>query len=241
VTFIAINPELDVAALAARFRRDGSVQIHDFLVPDAASRLRHLLQHQTPWGLAWQAGSDGPHLLRHETLSSLAAADAAQIQEKLVAAMQDGRYAFAYSSYPLVQAYLERWAPGSDHERLLEEINAGPLIDLVQRITGVNDLIKADGQATLYAPGHFLARHDDDEPSRGRRIAYVLGLTMDEWRPEWGGYLNFYDPAGQVQLGMRPRFNTLSLFTVPQDHAVEQVASFAPTGRFAVTGWFRNR
>ena len=37
------------------------------------------------------------------------------------------------------------------------------------------------------------------------------------------------------------RFNTLNMFTVAQPHNVTYVPPFAPVGRYAITGWFRDR
>jgi Rps23 Pro-64 3,4-dihydroxylase Tpa1-like proline 4-hydroxylase len=113
-------------------------------------------------------------------------------------------------------------------------------MDLVRAITGTPELIKADAQATLYAPQQFLSVHNDEHASAGRRIAYVLNLCAEEWRPEWGGYLLFHDDDGDVIAGFRPRFNALNLFAVPQRHSVSFVAPFAAMARYAITGWFRD-
>ena len=170
---------------------------------------------------------------------------AQSIQQRLREAMAGGDYAFCYSTYPLVQALLEHWAPGGPHEQLLADINQPAVLDLIRRVTATPGLVKADGQATLYRPGHFLARHDDSEASKGRRVAYVLNLCGDPdgapWRPEWGGMLQFLTDAGAPDETLLPRFNALNLFRVPQPHHVTSVASFAPLTRFAVTGWFRDR
>jgi Rps23 Pro-64 3,4-dihydroxylase Tpa1-like proline 4-hydroxylase len=123
---------------------------------------------------------------------------------------------------------------------LIELINDEPFLDLARAVTGLAQLTKADGQATLFAQGQFLAAHDDSHVAEGWRVAYVLNLCALDWRPEWGGYLLFYDDEGDVVAGFRPRFNTLNLFLVPQRHAVTFVPPFAPVGRYAITGWFRD-
>lgn len=238
---IEISTSVDRAACAAEFKTTGRLQMRNVLTPKSAAAVQNILQHQTPWGLAWQSGADGPNFIRHEQLAKLGRAETAAIERKLVAAVQGRDYAFAYFSYPLVEAYLNRWQPGSPQEQLLEEINSASFLGLIRDVTGVAETVKADGQATLYAPGHFLSHHDDSEPERGRRIAYVLSMAHDAWRPEWGGYLNFYDQDWDVEQAFRPRFNALNLFTVPQVHSVTQVAAAAPIGRYAVTGWARDR
>jgi hypothetical protein len=134
-----------------------------------------LLAGQTPWGLAWQAGAAAPaRLIRAEQLNALPDEERKAMAARAAA---DPDYGFAYHSYPLVSAYLERWSPGGPHDLLLEELNSGPVLEFIRAITGIPEIVKMDGQATLYAPGHFLRPHNDEESERGRRVAYVLGLT----------------------------------------------------------------
>ena len=72
-------------------------------------------------------------------------------------------------------------------------------------------------------------------------MAYVLNLAIDDWHPDWGGYLLFLDEEGDIAAGYRPRFNALNLFAVPQSHAVSYVPPFAPKVRLALTGWLSDR
>lgn len=239
---IELNPALDRVSLARAFREGRSrVQVPDVLTLESATRLLHVLMHETPWGLAWQAGLEGPQGLRSEELRALAPERRAHMAQAIDTAMQGDAYAFAFAQYRILDAYLERWNPGSAQERIIEEINAGPFLELVRDVTGETGLIKADAQATLYAPGQFLSLHDDSHVEQGWRIAYVLNLCAQEWRPDWGGYLNFFDEKGNIEQGIKPAFNTLNLFRVPQPHNVSLVSGSAPPARFAVTGWCRDR
>lgn len=235
-----INPKLDRRSLAAAFAQTGRVQIRDVLTEETARNLHQLVSRQTEWGLAWHAGADGPHNVPAPELRKMPQAEQAAIQQKLQAALKGRDYGFLYAQYPMVWAYLQGWAPGGPHEAVVELINDDPLMALVRDVTNMRDLIKADAQATLYAPHHFLAMHDDSHVAEGWRVAYVLNLCAEDWRPEWGGYLNFYDDEGDIIQGFKPRFNALNLFRVPQRHAVSYVPPFAPHARFAITGWFRN-
>ncbi|MBX3595655.1 2OG-Fe(II) oxygenase family protein [Sphingomonas sp.] len=239
---LVLNPAHDPAGLARGYAAQQRLQIRDVLTAESARLIRDILRLDTAWGLAWQAGSHGPNLWREREVKAASAGAGRDEAERLIGAAAGGDgYAFAYSAYPMLTAYLERWDSGSAQDQLLEELNSPPMLDFVRRVTGIGEIVKADAQATLYAPGQFLAMHDDAEPSRGRRVAYVLNLCATDWRPDWGGYLNFYDDAGDVVAGYRPRFNALNLFTVPQPHNVTYVPPFAPVARFAITGWFRDR
>jgi Rps23 Pro-64 3,4-dihydroxylase Tpa1-like proline 4-hydroxylase len=240
ISLFDVNPDCDRAGAAARFGRDGRVQLRDFLTAPAAATIHRILSRETPWGLAWKAAGDGPHGLRRQELAALTPARRTEISAKIGTAMRGRDYAFSYSQYRILDAYLERWREHEGLNLLMEHINSEPLLDLVRAVTGIAEIRKADAQATLYAPGQFLAMHDDSHVTQGWRVAYVMNFCAEDWRPDWGGYLNFYDEDGDVVAGFRPRFNALNLFRVPQKHAVSFVPPFAPVARFAITGWFRD-
>ena len=232
-----LNPRLDRKRLAEQFEADGRIQVRDFLTEAAALEIRDILARMTPWEIAWQAGDDGPNALR--------AAEVRERQEsvtkKAAEAAGHGEYAFQYARYPMLEAYLEKWAPDGPHDLLLEHINSEDFLSFIRDVTGIPSIRKGDAQATLYAPGHFLGRHIDSHVAEGWRVAYVMNFSIEDWKPDWGGYLNFFDDDGDVIAGYRPRFNALNMFTVPRPHAVTYVPPFAPVGRFAITGWFRDR
>ena len=102
-------------------------------------------------------------------------------------------------------------------------------------------------QATRYRRGDYLTVHSDSNTdAKGtRRLAFVLNLS-ENWRPEWGGVLNFLQPWHMVL----PSFNEMTLFAVGNDvegaglqqalHTVSPVSPAAPDDawRLAVSGWF---
>ena len=240
-----INPALDRKVLAEQFARNRRIQVRDVLTRETAEEIRGILASHTPWGLAFKAG-DGPGVEPQQIHAAEARTPAGQqklqqLFKQTDEAARSGNYAFRYGQFSLVQAIQQGWNPGGPHELLLEYLNAPDFLDLVREITGLPELVKADGQATLFGPNHFLANHTDSHVAEGWRIAYVLNFTMDDWQRDWGGYLVFFDDEGDIIEGFRPRFNALNMFLVPQDHAVQYVPPFAPVGRFAITGWFRDR
>lgn len=235
-----INPKIDQAAYAQSFKRQKRVQIGDFLTEETAREILGILQKHTPWGLSWKAGNNEPQALRHHDMRSLSQQDRAAMDKALAQSMACDEYAFIYASYPMVPAYQQKWDEGGVFDLLLEYINDQPFLDLMRNVTGITELKKADAQATFFAPGHFLAAHNDSHVAEGWRIAYVMNFTAAKWRPEWGGQLNFLDQQGNIEAGYLPRFNSINLFAVPQQHFVSQVSHFAPLGRFAHTGWLRD-
>jgi SM-20-related protein len=241
IPLFELNPGLDRPSAARRFADEGRVQIRDFLTVPAARTIHRVLSRETPWGLAWRAGADGPHGLRRQQVATMPPAELNALSSRIAAAMRARDYAFVYAQYAMLTAVQENWREHEALDFLMEHINAEPLLQLVRDVTGIPQLIKADAQATLYAPNHFLALHDDSHVAEGWQIAYVMNFCAEDWRPDWGGYLMFYDEDGDAVAGFRPRFNALNMFRVPQKHNVTYVPPFAPAARFAITGWFRDR
>jgi Rps23 Pro-64 3,4-dihydroxylase Tpa1-like proline 4-hydroxylase len=240
ITLFELNPALDRLGLAEQFARDGRVQIRDFLTPTAARNIHHILSRETPWGLAWRAGADGPHGLRRQQTATYSPADWQKLSTQVASAMRGGDYAFVFSQYQMLTAVQQQWNEHPGLDLLVEHVNDEPLMELVRAVTSIPQLRKADSQATLFGPNHFLAMHDDSHVAEGWQVAYVMNFCAEEWRPDWGGYLAFYDEDGDLVGGYRPRFNALNMFRVPQRHNVTYVPPFAPVGRFAITGWFRD-
>lgn len=239
-----INPDIDRNACAQRFARHGRVQVRDVLTRETAEEIRTVMLRGTPWSMAVLTGESRakPRTFRHHELATPAGAQ--EVNRATMAAHEassTGDYAFRYAHYPIVDALNERWEPDGPYEILLEHLNAPDFLGLAREITGIRELVKADGQATLFAPNHYLGRHSDSHVAEGWRVAYVLNLAPDDWHPDWGGYLTFLNDDGDIVEGFRPRFNALNLFAVPQTHLVTYVAPFAPVGRFAITGWLRDR
>jgi Rps23 Pro-64 3,4-dihydroxylase Tpa1-like proline 4-hydroxylase len=235
---LKINPNLDVDRLLADFRRDGFVQVPDVLAPGQADELARCLNADVPWGLAYY--DEGARFLRRHEIDALTPERRQALERQIYQRARSG-YQYAYSAYHVLDAYLQGWNEVPLLNEFLEGLNSGPMIDFVRGVTGMDDIIKADAQATRYGPGQFLRQHSDQSPANEVwRVAYVYNLTP-EWQPDWGGYLMLLDERGDVRSGLRPRYNVLNLLAVPQPHLVSLVSPFAGAARYAITGWFRSR
>jgi Rps23 Pro-64 3,4-dihydroxylase Tpa1-like proline 4-hydroxylase len=236
-----LNPALDRDALAAAFACYGRVQVRDLLTDETAEEVYRILASSTPWGVGWQAGDAAkPQAVEAPELQQSRGAKQREIAQDTYKAAANREYAFQFARYPILDAYLGKWNEGGAHDVLLEYINSPDYLDFIRHVTGIPSITKGDAQATLFAPGHFLGRHIDSHVAEGWVVAYVMNFTKD-WQPDWGGYLNFFDEEGDIVAGYKPRFNALNMFKVPRAHAVSFVPPFAPVGRFAITGWFRDR
>lgn len=229
------NEAIDIAAVRASLAREGRAQVTDYMQPQAAERLRQCLQDEVPWTLALRDGS-GPRTIDREAYSAMPAQAVEALLREVADSARGGEYRFAYDSYMMVRAYKEGRDPGLLLHRILELFNSPDYIAFIRALTGDEGVQRVNAQATRYRRGHFLRYHTDIDSNEGRRFAYVLNLSRD-WRPDWGGLLQFIDDGGQVVDTFLPRWNSLSLFKVPAGHAVSLVAPWADQDRLAITGW----
>lgn len=231
-----ISNDLDIdhwcRTLAARSR----VQVPDFLQAAAADALARELAGQVPWQLAER--SEG---VSHTSTRGAYPDDAeyTRILQRGYARAADS-YQFAYDSYMLIKAAKEGWDPGLLAHGVLNFMNTPPFIAFARTLASDAAITHVSAQCTRYRPGQYLMPHEDLDVDEGRRYAYVINLSRD-WRPDWGGQLQFLDADGNVTDTFLPRWNSLSLFRVPQRHQVTLVAPWAARPRHAITGWWLAR
>jgi SM-20-related protein len=239
---LQLNPDLDVSGFAEAYAQRGVVRMPQVLAPASARVVADLLERQTPWRLV-VSNPDGPGAGLYDSAQIQAMADGV-LNAKLAAVAERARSGFAYMylSYPMVGAYLSGWNPGHPIHALTEWLNGPAFLGLLRQVTGRGDIVHADAQATLYRPGDFLNLHDDASGETGvekRLAAYVFGFTR-AWRPDWGGQLLFHGADGEIEQGLSPAFNSLTLFRVPRTHSVAAVAPYAGGPRLSLTGWARS-
>ena len=153
-----INPEIDRLELARRFLQNGRVQVRNVLTPQTAQELLSILKQQTRWSMAIfsdeNAVAEAKSFKSDDMMKTGGAERVNQAAASAEALSAEGRYAFRYAHYPIVDALNERWDPNGPHEILLEHLNAPEFLNLVREVTGIKELIRADAQATLFAANH---------------------------------------------------------------------------------------
>lgn len=222
-----LNPDIDRARLARTFAQSGRVHIANVLTDASAQRVHQALEKETPWGLIL---NDGKEVLEFETVS------AADYQTMAVAAWGRAHAGFQYF-YNHYRLYENRklYAESNHYLAGLAAFLSGPdFVGLIRDVTALDALSCISSAATLFRPLDFLTIHDDGLAG-GKRIAFVLNMTPN-WRPDWGGALQFYDTTDHVEEAYLPTFNALNLFRVPKLHSVTQVSAFGGL-RYAVSGW----
>jgi SM-20-related protein len=233
---IRLNPALDVQDLAQRYAAKQRLQVRDILERESAEQVYAMLAEQTPWWVAFNEG-EKVHQLPPEQLRLLSPQQVAEIM-RAIQERARAQYQFLYEYYPLYSKYFDREAERLPIHEAYEFLNGDTMMEFLRQLTGRPEIRWADCHATLFRAGHFLKYHTDENPTDRRIAAYVMNFTK-AWGRDWGGYLQFWNERYDVEEAYRPVFNALNIFTVPMDHSVNQVASYAPGLRFSLTGWLR--
>jgi SM-20-related protein len=230
-----ISNELDISPYRERLKSAGRVQIPGFLQEPAALRLRNCLQHEVPWEAAQRA--DRPPLLdpARQGLTP-AQQDAERLREACRRAGEG--FEFLFDRYRMIEARRDGLNPDLILHVVVDFLNTPPFLEFARELTGDPDIRMVSAIAARYRHGHFLRWHDDKAHDEDRAFAYVINLSRD-WEADWGGLLQFVDERQNVLETFTPRWNSLSLFRVPQRHQVSQLAPWAKDHRYSITGWFR--
>jgi len=229
-----INNDLNLNLHRQTLVRATRVQIPDFLQPEAAEALHQCLQNDIPWALA-ERSAGVSHTLDAATHAAMSPAEQQALLHKAYERART-EFQFSYDSYMILRAVKEGWTPNLLHA-VLEFLNEPEFLQFARRISGEPGIRAVSAQATRYRPGQFLTRHQDEEVKEGRVCAYVINLSKG-WQADWGGLLQFQGEPDSVLDTFVPHWNSLSLFRVPQSHAVTLVTPWAAHPRLAITGWF---
>lgn len=233
----SINPALDIGALAGRFADAKRIQIAEFLTPASADLLHRHLAESARWRRIINSGEKIFEAASAD-FEAMPADQRAALDAAVHAAASRG-FQYRYDMIRVSDEAAERAASATLLDRFADFMSSAETLAFLRKVTGRNEIVFADAQATRYLPGDFLTRHDDAVAGKHRSLAYVLNLSRD-WRPEWGGLLLFNGAEGAIVETLTPRFNALSLFAVPQPHSVSYVAPYAAAQRLSVTGWLRS-
>lgn len=230
-----ISNDVDFETWRRKLAQQGRVQVPGFLQEDAAERIHHCLREEVRWTLAERI--DGkPKTTDADTYEAMSGQQRQVLYAQAYARARDG-FQFVYDSYMLVRAQKEGRDAGLMLHVVLDFLNSNEVLDFASWFLGVPGIVAANAQATRYLPGQFLTRHEDENREENRVAAFVINLSKD-WNPDWGGLLQFHDDRGGVGETLLPRWNSFSVFRVPQPHSVSLVAPWARQPRLAITGWF---
>lgn len=232
-----LNERSDIEQLAAQIRINGFALVPDVLNSALAEELHRRAETWTQWNLVTRIG--GSHrAFDAAAMDQLPEAKKRQFDEMVYAELGSTGFQYLYERFPIDEFAGRGWLSDGTLKTALEMVNDESFLDLLRRITEVDDITYCDLQLTRYRCGHFLTTHDDSAAGLHRRVAFVLGLTAN-WKPDYGGLLQFLDPQNHIDRAYTPSYNALAVFRVPRPHSVSMVPAFVKCSRLALMGWAR--
>ena len=234
-----VNPNLDIESLQKTFKDKGYVVVDDFLKEDIAEELYNFFAFDMPpewWSVATYPAENHDGVEYNRNLL--------ENEESILLARKHAETAFGQNlfSYAFHRTLSDHYEDCECLEcQLRSTIDSKEIYDTISKITDLNIISSNELFAACYVPGDFLSPHQD---SPNGIIGFVLQLTKD-WKPQYGGLLHFLNDEGTVVEDVEvPKFNTLTMFLLPEDkgklHYVSHVNPGVNEIRLSFTGWFRN-
>lgn len=230
-----IKEKLNFKTLSNNLIDKKFLQIQDFLSNDFAQKIHICLKDKVNWGLACRIDNKPITFEKCKTFNEIPKKYRKKFKKQIKQPFQ-----FLYGTYMMVTAYKEKRDPDLYLNHVLEWLNSTETLNYFKELIQDDSIIKINAQATRYTSKNFLTQHNDESIEEGRLYAYVLGLTKD-WNPDWGGLLNIIDEEGNITATLLPKYNTLSIFKVPQNHFVSYVTPDTTKERISITGWLLSK
>ncbi|TQV75126.1 proline hydroxylase [Aliikangiella marina] len=224
-----INPNLNLDEANQEYVKDNRINLVNFLDVEQANELSEYMQKRVSYDQAYFVDNQY-HQTAYEKLKQLNMEQRRELMTKVYQQARDG-VGFWYGRQRI------RYDSGDISDQFFEWLNDDSTLQAIRMLSGISTIKSATAQLTRYLPGDFLTRHNDVVEKEKRRIAFAYYLSP-QWHPDWGGLLQFYKLNGMPRDSWAPFFNSISLFDVNHVHAVTSVATFAPTSRYAISGWF---
>jgi Rps23 Pro-64 3,4-dihydroxylase Tpa1-like proline 4-hydroxylase len=236
ISVFNINPKLKTDDLYTIYHDNQRVHVGNFMMPADADRLYRHLVADFPWRTLLVANERQLGTTPQTTLTS------DEHREAVEVACDGARSGFASlfdADRVLSQEISDDSQSTSEISLVTNFLNSMLFLDVVRSTTGIPELTHVDVQVTRFRPGHFVTFHDatySADKTGKRRAGFELNLTP-EWRPEWGGMLEFRGQEAHDIHAFMPCFNSLDLFAFPQGRWISAVSPFANGPRYAISGY----
>lgn len=240
---LKIDPALSPKSMQSAFKRLGRLHIPGILAERSAHDLYRVLAAETHWVCATTVKGTNVDIPidMFEALSDQQKRDFMNeaYAEACVTLLRGDNLHYMFDTLRIDTPLIKGEAVAPAYVSVHEFLNSASFLNFIRDLTGDDRATFVDSRATRFRKGHYLTAHDDLEPGKSRLYAYVLNLTPD-WRPDWGGMLQFIDADGHLAEAYAPRMNALNIFAVPQNHSVGMVTPMAGADRYSITGWIRS-
>lgn len=223
-----LTDAFDTAGYVSRFTSKGRIRLEGAVSAADADAIHHALEQQTPWELQLVSKDGQPEIINRRELNFLPEQD---IQQRLQEAAERAQSGLSWLRLGLNLL-------NTSHEDFaltpfISVLKSPQFARFCESLTGLSDLTLTELSAVCYRPGDFFTQHTD----MAARLCFEWNFSRD-WRSDWGGQVLFHSPSGDIEGGIMPRLNDLSLYAGDQPRSIASVAPYAAAPRFSVVGRF---
>ncbi|MBB3169184.1 2OG-Fe(II) oxygenase [Simiduia aestuariiviva] len=235
---LKLNKKITPLSLAERYKNNGYIQIENILASPDAQQLHEKFARQKEWNMAFRK------LGAHQDLSYQSYLQWPEAHKKTLKSYLDDsakrEFQYCYQNIPIFDLCHNKQCHVALFNSIYQFVNSSDFLNFARELTNENKIDFADCQMTFYQSGNFLNLHDDNVKNKGRIAAYVINLTKN-WKPDDGGDLSIEKTLSGKKIisSLPPTFNSLNIFSVPQDHQVNRIKDHSNLKRYAITGWLR--
>ncbi len=223
-----LNPAIDWDEIRNSYATDNFVLIRDILEPGKAEEIFRTLDNEVEWETSL-LGKNGREIYTSAELKAMSPAQKGELMSYIQARAAKG-FAYFYLKHDLNTTKIPLLS------ELVNYVSSPKFLGFIKYVTEEYEITRAGGQASCYRSLTFLNEHNDKTDLEDRKVAYVMGFTRI-WRPDFGGLLHIMNDDGSWNVHI-PQFNCLTIFKVPRNHFVSQVANYTRVPRYTVNGWF---
>ena len=231
-----LSENIDWKAIHNEYAATGYVRIENIIRENECEKIHNHLVKEVPWGVKF-IGRNGPVTIARDELQSMRPEQLNSLQQEVRWAINNKGMSYFYFTCGLDQLK-------DTSSEFVQYIMGEEFVGFIKYVTGNLNINGFDGQAACYRPNCFLTTHHDEDVARQRKTAFVFGFTKI-WRMEWGGLLHMLDDNMNIIDVFQPSYNTLTLFKVPTNHFVSNVAPYASPNpehnRYTITGWYMQK
>lgn len=216
-----LNDGLDLKALAAKFKKAGRVRVKDALDGKSADNLSDTIEKMAIWRSTFLQGDTERQISGKDT-RSMTDRRQRDMLEKIYLQARDG---YQYMRYECPTDVI----PDAKDPKALTDADSffksDGFRDVLRKIAGAKDGEIENVHARWLQREQFMTDSALATSLPDCKLWFSLDVARN-WRPHWGGQLNFIDDNDEIEEVWSPVFNSLSLYAGGTRHAISYVTPF---------------
>lgn len=225
----------DTKKAAKALGKQGFVELREFFAADDVKGFRNMESRLPPWSITFRDNNATITLtgIQRQSMTDR------RWRDKQGKAFELTRleHQFYHLTRPLLDQEAQDGFPDDPFPQLADTLGTSEFAELISEIAGEPSLKLLSADALLLGFNNFRSRMRYSENGPSAHHFVFIELTQ-EWKPDWGGLLQFYTDEGDVSGGLVPRFNSLVVIRSDKDFGISFIPSFVYAQHYSIMATF---